>query len=230
LKEKVKVLIIEDESIPAEYLKSIIESEDSYEVVDIVSNANDALQSVKKYKPDIIFVDIMIKGGLSGAEFALKIHTLYENIILIFLTAYSEDEMIEYATESNAFAYLLKPYRPNEIKATLSLAKAKLEESELSVKENRNIVNLIDNYIFNIEENSLYKNSEKVPLSVKETELLSLLCKNKEITVSRETIQNYMNISSSSLRSLVYRIRKNIHENIIKNSKKFGYKIELKEK
>jgi len=229
LKEIVKVLVIEDESIPAEYLKSIIESEESYKVVDIVANADDALQSVKKYKPDIIFVDIMIKGALSGAEFALKIHTLYENIILIFLTAYSEDEMIEYATESNAFAYLLKPYRPNEIKATLSLAKAKLEKNDSSVAKNENIVNLIDNYIFNMEEKTLYKNREEVPLSAKETELISLLCKNREVTLSRETIQNYMNISSSSLRSLVYRIRKNIHENIIKNSKKFGYKIELKE-
>jgi len=228
LKEKVKVLIIEDESIPAEYLKSIIESEEDYEVVDIVTNANDALQSVKKYKPDIIFVDIMIKGGLSGAEFALKIHTLYENIILIFLTAYSEDEMIEYATESNAFAYLLKPYRPNEIKATLSLAKAKLEKSEL-ISQSTDIVNLIGGYSFNLQKNTLYKSGEKVLLSVKETELISLLCKNKEVVMSRDTIQEYMNITSSSLRSLVYRIRKNIHENIIKNSKKFGYKVGLKD-
>jgi len=224
LKDGIKVLIIEDESIPAEYLKSIVESCDNYIVVDIVANADDALQSVKKYKPDIIFVDIMIKGGLSGAEFALKIHTLYENIILIFLTAYSEDEMIEYATQSNAFAYLLKPYRPNEIKATLSLAKTKLEKDEPSIK-NTNIVELVDNYSFNIKENTLYKDNKKVSLSAKETELLSLLCKNREVTMSRETIQNYMNISSSSLRSLIYRMRKNIHKNIIECSKKFGYKI-----
>jgi len=123
------VLIVEDEPIPAEYLKTIIESADEFKVVDIVDNEDDILKAIHINKIDVIFMDIMIKGSMSGAEVALEVKNIKDNILIIFMTAYSEEEMIEYAAEAGAFAYLLKPYRPDEITATLALARKKLKDS-----------------------------------------------------------------------------------------------------
>lgn len=226
MEEQIKVLIIEDERIPATYLKTIIEEDSDFKVVDISPSAPEALMSVKKYKPQIVFIDVMIKGGESGAEFAMRLHNLYEDIVIIFLTAYSDDEMLEYATESNAFAYLLKPYRPKEIKATLALAKSRfIKEHSASISDE--ILELEDGYEYDNSKKILSKNGQIVSLTPKELELIDLLCKNRDRTLSKEAILDYMDISDSSLRSLIYRLRKHLNGNIIVSSKKFGYKIAL---
>lgn len=224
MEDYLKVLIIEDERIPASYLKSIIEEDSDFKVVDIVESATKALESVKKYHPEIVFVDIMIKGGISGAEFALKLHNLYENTVIIFLTAFSDEEMVDYATEADAFAYLLKPYRPNEIKATLSLVKAKLKNTSKK-PELLTIVKLPNGYKFNLENDTLQRDNEIVKLPPKEFNLLKLLCHNRGKTLSKDAILNMLEITDTSLRSLIYRLRKHLGENVIESSKKFGYKV-----
>lgn len=60
-----KILIVEDELIPAEYLKTLLESK-GWCVVGIVDNAVDTLKSVKKHNPDLILMDIMINDAKSG--------------------------------------------------------------------------------------------------------------------------------------------------------------------
>ena len=228
MEDFIKVLIIEDERIPASYLKSIIEEDSDFKVVDIVESAPKALESVKKYHPEIVFVDIMIKGGISGAEFALKLHNLYENTVIIFLTAFSDEEMVDYATEADAFAYLLKPYRPKEIKATLSLAKSKLKTKSQKPQAST-IINLPNGYTFDLESDTLLKDNQKVKLSPKEFNLLKMLCHNRGKTIDKDAILNSLEITDTSLRSLIYRLRKNLGENIIVSSKKYGYKITLEE-
>ena len=227
---RIKILILEDEIIPASYLKRLIEKDSDFEVVDIVPSTKEALEGIKKYKPSIVFVDIMLKGSESGAEFALRLHDLYENIIIIFLTAYSDNEMIEYATEAKAFAYLLKPYRENEIRATLSLAKNRLkfsnQESQNSEKKD---IHLKNGYIYNIKEKKIFKNNKEVNLTPKELELVELLIKNRDLLLSKEAIIERMNISDSSLRSLIYRLRKVLDKDIIISSKKMGYKIAIED-
>jgi len=227
--DKIKVLIIEDERIPATYLKSIIEEDIDFKVVDIVDSAPQALESVKKYHPQIVFVDIMIKGGISGAEFALRLHNLYENTVIIFLTAFSDEEMIDYATEADAFAYLLKPYRPKEIKATLSLAKSKLIHKN-EKPQTPTIVKLLNGYEFDLDNDRLLKNNKKVKLAPKELELLKILSHNRGETINKDTILNNLEVTDTSLRTIIYRIRKQLGENIIKNSKKFGYEVVLEDK
>jgi len=229
MQEQIKVLIIEDERIPATYLKTIIEEDSNFKVVDIAQSAKEALYSVKKYKPKIVFVDVMIRGSESGAEFALRLHDLYDEIIIIFLTAYSDDEMIEYATESNAFAYLLKPYRPKEIKATLLLAKARFNKSSTNVEGDK-ILKLKDGYSYDYSKKVLLKDEDIVPLTPKELELIDFLSANKDIVLTKEAILDYMDISDASLRSLIYRLRKQLNGNIIESSKRFGYKIALEKK
>jgi len=223
-KNSINILIVEDERIPATYLKNIIEEDSDFKVIDITTSADETLVSIKKQKPQIIFMDVMIKGSLSGAELALKIHTLYENIKIIFLTAFSDEEMVEYATDAKAIAYLLKPYRPKEIKATLSLLKPAFKNMDtVSVQKDKLL--LKNGFVYNLKDKLLFKDGEVVKLTPKEMELLDILCHNTQRTLSKEVIIENMNISDVSLRALIYRLRKHLQSDIIVSSKKFGYKI-----
>jgi len=219
------VLIVEDEPIPATYLKAIIEDNSNYKVIDIVPSADKALSALQHQKVDIVCLDIMLKGSQDGARLSLEIRDKYPNIEIIFLTAYSENEMLEFASEANSFAYLLKPYRPEEIKATFKLLerKLKIESSQATVINNR--IKLIDNYLFDIEKETLYQKDKEVFLGKKELEFLSFLCHNLNITLDKDTILNRLNISDSSLRSIIYRIRKETSKDLILSIKKYGYKV-----
>ena len=84
-----KILIVEDELIAAEYLKMILEKK-GWSVVDIVDNGVNALESVAKYNPHLVLMDIMIKGSKSGCEVAMNIRNI-SNCSIIFTTAYADD-------------------------------------------------------------------------------------------------------------------------------------------
>ncbi|MBA1421179.1 MAG: winged helix-turn-helix domain-containing protein [Epsilonproteobacteria bacterium] len=153
--------------------------------------------------------------------------------MIIFLTAYSDKEMIDFAVESNAFAYLLKPYRDKEILATLELAKAKLNTKDINQSDKRmsSRVELVSGYIFDTQLNRLFLHNEEVPLGNKALKLMQLLCQNRHITMEIESITNMLweePKSGQTLRSLIHRIREATCYDLIQNINKFGYKIGLK--
>ncbi len=220
----INVLIVEDEIISALYLKNIIEEDNDFEVIDIAVSADMTLASIKRNRPQIIFMDIMIKGAISGAELALKISTLYDDIKIIFLTAFSDEEMREYAKDSKAVAYLLKPYISKDIKEALVLLK---ELDKSSKQESKDIVKLKYGFSYNLKEKTLMKNTNIIKLTPKESELINILCQNSNIILSKEEIMESMSIRDTSLRTLIYRIKKHLNYDIILNIKKVGYKIVL---
>ena len=219
----ITVLIVEDEMIPAAYLKSIIEASEVFCVIAMVSSAQEALEAVKREKPDIVFMDIMLKGAKSGAELALQLHYLHREILIIFMTAYSTEEMVAYAVESNAFAYLLKPYRAKEINATLRLAQARLGRS--SSVGDPEVVMLVDGFYYRADTHGLYREGKAVALTSNESALIRLLCENRNLVLEKEVIRRHMSMSDVSLRSLIYRIRKQTNHDLIQSVKRLGYKI-----
>lgn len=133
-----RIVIVEDDVIPANYLKKILELE-GHEVIAMIASGVEAIEVAKREKPDLIFMDVMLKDHISGAEAATKIHYAYPEILIVFLTAYSDKEMIDYAVESEAFAYLLKPYRDQEILATLKLANARLATDKKPINDKKSL-------------------------------------------------------------------------------------------
>lgn len=220
-----KILIVEDELISAEYLKELLMNE-GYEVLDVVNNGADALQKSIELKPDLILMDIMLTGNLSGCEAAVQIHQSNKAIKIIFLTAYAEEEMIEYAIDADATAYLMKPYRENEILATIKLLFAH-EKMTLSAIDEENIV-LEHGYTFNTKQQRLFKENQEVPLGKKPLKLVEILAKNKNVSVSNEQLCTYVwgeSKNDRTLRSLIYRIRHLLDTDMIENVNGLGYKI-----
>ncbi|MCE5214941.1 MAG: PAS domain S-box protein, partial [Methanobacterium sp.] len=133
-----KILIVEDEAIEAmnfqQSLKSI-----GYNVVGIASTGEDALEKVAELKPDLVLMDIILKGDMDGIEAALKIHDDF-NIPVVYLTAHPEESTVKRAKLTSPYGYLIKPVNNVELKNTIELAlykfqmETKLRESEEKYK------------------------------------------------------------------------------------------------
>lgn len=222
---KKKILIVEDEFISAEYLKELL-IKDGYEIVDIVNSGIEAIQQAIRLKPDLILMDIMLKGSMSGCEAAVKVHQHNRDIKIIFLTAYAEEEMINYAIDAEAMAYLMKPYRENEILATIKLLFVH-EKGLVPQIDEENIV-LHHGYTFNTKQQRLFKENQEIPLGKKPLKLVEILVKNKNISVSNEQLCTYVwgeSKNDRTLRSLIYRIRHLLDYDMIENVNGLGYKI-----
>jgi two-component system LytT family response regulator len=132
----IKVLIIDDEHLARELIKSFLVKDDSIKIVGECENGFDGLKSIQELKPDLIFLDIMMP-KLTG----LELLELIDNPpVIIFSTAY--DEYAIKAFEKNAVDYLLKPYSMKRFEGAVNKAKQKLSSENLHQK---GLVELINN-------------------------------------------------------------------------------------
>jgi two-component system LytT family response regulator len=107
------VLIIDDERLAREELKSMLEKFDFLDIIGEAKNPNEGIQKIKEYQPDLIFLDIQMP-GMNGFEMLQQLDEIPK---VIFVTAY--DEFAIKAFEINALDYLLKPIDPNRLNETV---------------------------------------------------------------------------------------------------------------
>jgi len=118
--EKARILIVEDEAIIAMEIESQLQSL-GYEITSIVDTGEKAIKKAKEDKPDIILMDIRIKGEMDGIDTAEVIRNRF-GIPVIFSTAYLDEERIERAKITMPFGYVLKPIQERDLKVTLEMA------------------------------------------------------------------------------------------------------------
>ena len=116
---KKQILVVEDQAVVAENIRKILLSY-GYEVPEPIPTGEEAIEAINKKHPDLILLDIMLKDKLSGIDVAK--YTLDMNIPIIYLTAYSDKNIIEEAKETGPFGYLIKPFRERELIATIKMA------------------------------------------------------------------------------------------------------------
>lgn len=115
-----RIMVVEDESILAMLIKRKLQNW-GYEVVDWVDTGEDAVKNAKKIVPDLILMDIVLKGDMDGIEAAQQIRKDVD-IPIIYLTAYSNDEVLKRAQETEPYGYILKPFREGEVNANIKMA------------------------------------------------------------------------------------------------------------
>lgn len=118
--KKEKILVVEDERIIAIDLQRRLERF-GYQVLDIVSTGEKALETAPLLNPDIILMDIMLSGNIDGIEAAKTIREKH-SIPVIFLTAYSDERTIERAKVAEPFGYILKPFKDKELYTAIDIA------------------------------------------------------------------------------------------------------------
>lgn len=130
----VSIMLVEDEIIVAADVKLRLESM-GYQVLGIVDNGEEAIKTAGETKPNLVLMDIVLKGEMDGIEAAQKIRELYD-IPIIYLTAYSDEKTLERAKVTEPFGYVLKPFEDREIQSAIEMAlykhkmEKKLKESE----------------------------------------------------------------------------------------------------
>src|SRR5659263_203961 len=87
----------------------------------IVSSGEEAIKKVKENNPDLVLMDINLKGEMDGIEAASKIHS-FSDIPVIFLTAYADDKTLARAKITEPYAYMVKPFKDRELQINLEIA------------------------------------------------------------------------------------------------------------
>ncbi len=115
----IKILIVEDEMVIAANI-SLQLSELGYEVTGILPRGEEALSHIKIDKPDIVLLDIQLKGELDGIETAQEIQKHYK-IPIIYLTANSDEAHFNRAKETHPYAFISKPFKKLDLQRAIEL-------------------------------------------------------------------------------------------------------------
>ncbi len=132
------VWIVEDESIIAMDLKSRL-LKMGYHVAGISGYAEEAIEEIRLNSPDIVLMDIVLKGTMDGIEAAAIIREELE-IPVVYLTAYSEESTISRAKMTEPYGYILKPFMERDLRIVIEIAlykssmERRLRESERWLK------------------------------------------------------------------------------------------------
>lgn len=117
---RAQIMIVEDEALLALDLKGQLE-DSGYRVTATASSCTTALVQVEKSQPDLLLMDIRIKGDPDGIDTARMIRERYD-IPVVFLTAYADEEVLERAKACEPCGYLLKPVATRELHSTIEMA------------------------------------------------------------------------------------------------------------
>tara|TARA_B100000925_G_C21938851_1_gene443618 strand:+ start:254 stop:937 length:684 start_codon:yes stop_codon:yes gene_type:complete len=222
-KTSAKILVVDDDPEIVEILKYNLSNSD-FEVK-VAYNGIQAVKKSKKFKPDIILMDVMMPemNGIEACTEIRKIDNL-KNVQIIFLSARGEDYTQIAAFDAGADDYINKPIKPKILlKKITNIAKRlkSFENGETFIK--------VSDLKINREEYLVTRNKTEIILPRKEFELLFLLASKPGKVFSRDEIMNkvwgsQVVVGDRTIDVHVRKLREKLGENYIKTRKGVGYK------
>ncbi|MGB7295912.1 MAG: response regulator [Candidatus Aminicenantales bacterium] len=132
--DKIRILIVEDEIIVARDTENMLMNF-GYEVLGIAGSGEEAISLTAEISPDVILMDIRLRGDMDGIEAAGRIRELH-GIPVIFVTAHADEKSLQRAKLAGPIGYLLKPFEEKELRMTLETAISRWEmDRELRKRE-----------------------------------------------------------------------------------------------
>ncbi len=129
---KEKILVVENEIIIACDIKTCLEKA-GYIVPAIAAYGEQAITKAAELCPDLVLMDVMLKGNMSGIEAAAEIGNRF-NIPVVYLTAYSDQSNLQKAKTTQPFGYILKPFEETQLITTIEIALNK-HQTEVVMRE-----------------------------------------------------------------------------------------------
>jgi len=183
----IEILLIEDEFIIAKDIKVLL-GKNNFAKVDYARNYATALDLFVKNSYDLIISDINLNDKKDGIEIIAEFSKI-KKVPVVYLTAYSDLDIVKRAEKTMPFAYILKPYNNNQLKATINLALLNFNKHSIAVSENK-------------------ENTSKLQLlTIREKEVLVTLASGK---ITKE-IAEALNISNHTVEQHKKNIRKKLN-------------------
>lgn len=115
-----KILVVEDQNIVALDIQNRLKSL-NYVVTGTASSGAGAVKKAEETQPDLVLMDIMLKGDMDGVEAAEEIRYRF-GIPVVYLTAYADNNTLQRAKITEPFGYILKPFQEKELQSTIEMA------------------------------------------------------------------------------------------------------------
>ena len=219
-----KILIADDEPDILEIIQYNLQNE-GYEVV-AVKNGNEALDQAKKFQPDLIILDIMMPGK-SGIEVCnlLRMQPAYNETLIIFLTALSDEGTEIKGLETGADDYLTKPISPKILLSKVNALFRRVNKPVTGVVQIGDLKIDREKYIINYQGNNII-------LARKEFELLALLAGKPGKVFLRNEILNQVwgtevIVGDRTIDVHIRKIRQKLNLDCITTVKGVGYKFDM---
>lgn len=140
---KVRVFVVEDEAIVSKDIQHSLKRL-GYIVVGDASTGEKAITLIEDMDPDVILMDIMLKGEMSGIEAAEIIRREFK-IPIIYLTAYADEATLEKAKITEPYGYIIKPFKEIDIHTSIEMALYKSKKEKEVVRERDLLYSLVEN-------------------------------------------------------------------------------------
>ena len=140
---KTNVLVVEDESIVSKDIQHSLKKL-GYNIVGAASTGERAFELASSEKPDIILMDIMLKGDINGIETAQRVKEELQ-IPVIYLTAYADESTLEKAKVTEPYGYIIKPFKEVDLHTSIEMALYKFSKEKEVLKARDLFYSLIEN-------------------------------------------------------------------------------------
>ena len=196
------VLVVEDESIVSKDIQHSLKKL-GYHVVGAASTGEQAVELAREHVPDIILMDIMLKGEMSGIDAAEAIRK-EANIPVIFLTAYADESTLAKAKVTQPYGYIIKPFKEIDIHTSIEMALYKHKKEAEVLKERDMLYALVENKDSNKDILFVKSNSRLVKLNTKDIYFV-------------EALKDYVVINLLNTRYTVHSTMKDIEAKLPEN-------------
>lgn len=192
---KANILVVEDESIVSKDIQLSLKKL-GYNVVGSATTGEKAIELALSLKPDLILMDIMLKGEINGIRATKRIQTR-ANIPVIYLTAYADENTLERAKVTQPFGYIIKPFKEIDLQTSIEMALYKFKKEQEILDDRDRLYSIVNNesvdFIF------VKSNTQLIKLQAKDVLYI-------------EALKDYVNIVTLDKKYMIHSTMKAIND------------------
>lgn len=196
---KNNILVVEDESIVSKDIQQSLKKL-GYNIVGAASTGEKAIEIANETKPDLVLMDIMLKGDMSGIETAEKIKETL-SIPVIYLTAYADENTLAKAKVTGPYGYIIKPFKEIDLHTSIEMALYKHGKEQEIVKERDFLYSLVENK--EGDDSVIFVKSNSRLIKVKSIDILFV-----------EALKDYVVINLGDVRYTIHSTMKDIEKKL----------------
>lgn len=198
---KNNILVVEDESIVSKDIQQSLKKL-GYNIAGAASTGEKAILIANETKPDLVLMDIMLKGDMSGIETAEKIKETL-NIPVIYLTAYADENTLSRAKVTEPYGYIIKPFKEIDLHTSIEMALYKHGKEQEIVKERDFLYSLVDGKEHGGDDSVIFVKSNSRLVKVKSNDILFV-----------EALKDYVVINLSDVKYTIHSTMKDIEKKL----------------